>query len=145
MNRKHPASLLLALAVASSTGIAYAQTANPSASPSREQVRMETKEFLKTHRWDEATDAWMLKKGFEPPAGVVSRDIVKAQRDEFLRKNHWDEQTSTWVPRNPEPKSTSGLARAQLRADTIAFKRTHHWHEEEGRWDTNPATTAKKP
>ena len=141
MNRKHRFGLLLALAAASATGLVQAQTADSS---TREQVRMETKEFLKTHRWDEASSNWVLKKGVEPPTGVVSRDVVNAQRDEFLRKNRWDEQTSAWVARTPEPKTIGALSPAQMRADTIAFKRTHHWHEEEGRWDTNPAPRGKK-
>jgi hypothetical protein len=28
---------------------------------SREQVRIETAQFVRTHRWDETTDAWVAK------------------------------------------------------------------------------------
>jgi hypothetical protein len=29
---------------------------------SREQVRKETREFVRTHEWDEAAEAWTLKR-----------------------------------------------------------------------------------
>jgi hypothetical protein len=145
MNRKHTMSLLAALAIASTTGLVQAQSTDSSAaaSPSRAQVRMETKEFLKTHRWDEPSDTWVLKTGVEPPTGVVSRAVVKAQRDEFLRNNRWDEPNDMWVPRKPVPPTISTLTRAQVRADTIAFTRTHHWDEESEQWVANPPLKKK--
>lgn len=138
--------LLVALAIASASGYVQAQDASQARADSltREQVRMETKEFLKTHRWDEPSDTWVLKTGVEPPTGVVSRAVVKAQRDEFLRNNRWDEPNDMWVPRKPVPPTISTLNRAQVRADTIAFTRTHHWDEEAGQWVANPPLKMKK-
>ena len=142
---KHATGLLLALRIASTTVPVPAQTTGaPAAAPqSREQVRMETREFLRTHRWDEVSDTWLLKSGIEPPTGVVSRAVVKAQRDEYMRNNRWDEARAVWVPRQPVLPAVSSLTREQEREITIAFMRTHHWSEEKETWLLNPASGAK--
>ena len=139
MKRNHASPLFWALALAVVTTWGPAQAADPAAavSPTRAQVRMETKDFLKTHRWDESNDTWVLKSGVEPPTGVMSRAVVKAQRDEFLRLNRWDEPTDTWKSRSPVPAQASTLTREQVRADTLAFTRSHHWSEETERWEKN--------
>lgn len=140
MNHRHTTALLLLLALGPTAGSALAQSADPSAaaSPSRAQVRMETKEFLKTHRWDEPSDTWLLKSGVEPPTGVVPRAVVKAQRDEFLRLNRWDEPSNTWIVRKPAAPTISALTRAQVRMETKAFIRTHRWDEDTEAWVAMP-------
>ncbi|MDP4076357.1 DUF4148 domain-containing protein [Acidovorax sp. A1169] len=146
MNRIHYPSLLIALAIASTIGAAQAQSstgASPGGAATRTQVRMETKEFLKTHRWDEITETWMLKNGVEPPVGVIPRAVFRSQRDDFLRKNSWNDMNSTWVPRDPVPATLSNLTRAQQQADTLAFMRTHSWDEEGGEWVVNPSRQMK--
>lgn len=141
MNYKLPMGLLLALTLGSHVVVAQAQSAAP-ASPTRAQVRMDTKEFLQTHRWDQALGNWVLKAGVEPPVGVISRAEVKLKRDEFLRLNRWNRQTGGWVPRTAPPKAMSELTRQQVRDDTQAFMRTHEWSEETGTWVANPPRKA---
>ncbi|MDH4392680.1 MAG: hypothetical protein QE285_14815 [Aquabacterium sp.] len=139
MNCKHAIGFVLALVLSSTMGAAQAQSADAAStsSPSRAQVRMETKEFLRTHRWDEASELWLLKSGVEPPTGVLSRAEVRARRDEFLRLNRWDEAAETWILRKPAPPTISGLTREEVRAETIAFTRTHHWDEGAEGWVAN--------
>ena len=134
MNRKPLKRLLIALVLGSTLGLAQAQSMDASTSPSRSQVKMETKEFLRTHRWEELSDTWLLKSGVEPPTGVMSRATVRAQRDEFLRLNRWDEPSGAWIARKPAPPTISSLTREEVRVETIAFVRTHHWDEEVEGW-----------
>ena len=143
MNHKHLTALLLALVATAGTAQTRPADAAAEASPTRAQVRMETKEFLRTHRWDEPLETWILKSGVEPPTGVASRATVKAQRDEYMRRNRWVESTDTWVPRTPVPPTISSLTREQVRAETIAFTRTHHWDEETEAWVANRASKPK--
>ena len=145
MNAISTSKLFLALVLAGSVNLGHAQTTDSATagSPTRMQIRMETKEFLKTHRWDEATEVWVLKSGVEPPTGVVSRATVKAMRDEYMRLNRWDEPSATWVPRKPVPATPSTLTREQVRADTLAFTRTHHWSEEAEDWVLNAPRKTK--
>lgn len=110
----------------------------------RQQVKMETKEFLSTHTWDANTDVWSLKSGVEPPTGVMSRATVKAQRDEFMRNNRWDNAISSYVPIKPAPRELSTLTRAEMRAETVQFMRTHRWDEPTEMWIENPPARKKK-
>jgi len=135
-----PARLLLAAtALTLSTGL-FAHPANPAAgvtltgSPTRQQVKMERDEFLKTHRWDEASEEWMLKSGVEPPVGVKSRAEVKAERDSFLRTHRWEEPSGTWKTIGGEPRNLSGLSREQVKQDTARFLGTHRWDEQSESW-----------
>jgi hypothetical protein len=100
----------------------------------RQQVKMERDEFLKTHRWDEPTDMWMLRAGVEPPAGVMARSEVKAARDAFLSNNRWDESRGGWVPLKTAPRVISNLSREQVRLETRQFLRTHRWDEATSVW-----------
>jgi hypothetical protein len=134
MNRKPLSRLLVALVLGSTLGMVQAQSMDASAPPTRSTVKMETKEFVRTHRWDELSDTWMLKSGVEPPTGVLSRATVRAQRDEFLRLNRWDEPTEAWIPRKPAPPTISSLTREEVRVETSAFVRTHRWDEEVEGW-----------
>ena len=139
--------LLLGIALATSP-LVNAQTAaaTPQAPLSREQVKMERDEFLKTHRYDVETDNWVLKPGFEAPAGVKNREQVKAERDEFLRNNRYDNESHTWVPRKPSAGVASTLTRAQVREETRQFMRTHQWDSFNQAWqEVKPATKKNKP
>ena len=126
---KHPAlALLLAaswlfassptlaqVATKSAAAAAAATSGTPgsAASPTRMQVKMERDEFLKTHRWDEPTDTWVLRKGVEAPTGVLTRAEVKAARDSFLSQNRWDQTSDVWVPVGGQPRVMSTMSRAR--------------------------------
>jgi hypothetical protein len=101
-------------------------------------VKMDTKEFLSTHHWDEETDKWALNPGVTPPAGVISRAQVKAQRDAFLSKNRWNETASQYEPIGPVPRDMSTLTRAQVKAETRQFMLTHRYDEETADWVAVP-------
>ena len=139
--------LLLGMALATSP-LVNAQTtaATPQAPLTREQVKMERDEFIKTHRYDVETDNWVLKPGFEAPAGVKNREQVKAERDEFLRNNRYDNESSAWVPRKPSKGAVSTLSRAQVREETRQFMRTHQWDSFNQAWqEVKPAVKKSKP
>lgn len=122
-------SALALAALLACPGLAQAQTQAADAPLTRAQVKMEREEFMRTHRWHEATQTWMLRDGVEPPAGVKTRAEVKAERDAFVRTHRWDERVSGWVPREPAPRESSSLSRAQVKRDTVQFLRTHVWDE----------------
>lgn len=100
----------------------------------RQQVAMELKEFVKTHRWDEPTDMWVLKAGVEPPNGIRTRLEVKQARDKFLASNRWDQMQGRWVPLSGPPRDMSTLSRETVRAETTQFTHTHEWDELTGQW-----------
>ena len=112
---------------------AHAQTAADTATApvTRAEVKMETVEFLKTHRFDEEKGVWMLKSGVEPPAGVKPRAEVKAERDAFLRANRFS-QESGWMPLKSGPRDLGTMTRAQLAAETKQFLATHTFDEIKG-------------
>jgi hypothetical protein len=128
--------LVLAAACAALPSWAQAPAvADPTMQPlTRAQVKMDRDEFLKTHRWDEPSATWMLKKGVEPPTGVKSRAEVKAARDLFLANNRWDESRGGWTPLNLGPRNMGTLSRAAVRAETAQFMRTHQWDEQTEVW-----------
>lgn len=111
----------------------------------RQQVAMERSEFLKTHRWDEPTDTWMLKAGVEPPMGIKSRLEVKQARDQFLASNRWDEKQARWVPLAGAPRNMSTLSRDVVKAETVRFTRTHEWDELTGQWLERGSRKVTKP
>ncbi len=120
---------------------ALAQTA---ATPvTRMQIKMERDEFLKTHRWDEYGEVWMLKSGVEPPASVKSRAEVKAARDVFLRNHKWDSTAGGWLPLGAAPRDMSGMTREQVKAETDQFLRTHYWDEDSEGWLEKKSRTRK--
>jgi hypothetical protein len=110
----------------------------------RLQLKMDPKEFTRTHHWDEASDRWMLNAGVEPPAGVMARADVRAQRDVFLSNNRWDNVNSQYVPIKAGPRVMSSLTRAEVKAETIQFMRVHEWDEENSVWKELPKRKAKK-
>ena len=135
MKRLQALPLLLGLLFTSTATLVSAQSADekPSMPLTREQVKMERNEFLKTHRWDYTTDNWVLKSGVEPPMGMKSRAEVIAERDEFLRTHRWDLASDSWLPMEP-PKNMSMLTRAQVKADTEKFLSTHEWNDHREVW-----------
>ena len=112
---------------------AHAQTAaSPKAAPARETVKMETIDFLRTHRWDDERSSWMLKSGVDAPVGVKPRAEVKAERDTFLRANRWSTETSNWEPIKGGSRDMGTMSRAQVAAETKQFLATHTFDEEKG-------------
>ncbi len=129
-------ALLTLSLVAASTVFAAAPvvTTNPPGAVTRNQVRMERDEFLRTHIWNETSDIWSLKAGVEPPTGVKSRSEVKAARDAFLSNNKWDESRGGWQALGTAPREVSKLSRETVRLETRAFMRTHRWDEPTEAW-----------
>jgi hypothetical protein len=141
--------LLLGLALATSPLVnAQTSAATPQAPMTREQVKMERDEFLKSHRYDQVTENWVMKPGFEAPVGVKSRAEVKAQRDDFLRKHRYEggADSGKWVPLTDEEAKASNKSRAQVREETRQFVRTHQWDSVKEVWqDVKPAMKKSKP
>lgn len=142
--------IVLALTLAAASGPSLAQNANTGATAAaasapltRAQVKIDTAEFRRTHRWDVMSENWVLRAEFEPPEGVKSRAEVKAETVAFLRLNRWDEATENWIPLKAKPREMSTLSRAQVRAETIAFVRTHNFDEATGTWLMKPKPWAK--
>jgi hypothetical protein len=100
---------------------------------SREQVRMDRDAFLSMMRWDELTGMWVLKPGFEPPAGIKTRAEVIRMREEFLRMNRYDESTSSWVPLK-SAREMSTLSRDQVNMETVRFTMMYRWDEQRSEW-----------
>lgn len=135
--------LFLGLCFAVTAGAVNAQgTGGQPKAMTRDEVKMELQEFTRTHRWDGATDNWVLKPGFEAPKGAVSRAEVIAQRNEFLRNHRWDGPTESWVPEN-KPRDLGKRTREEVRAETKGFLRTHTWDEAKGAWVDNPQAKKK--
>ncbi len=128
------------------SGLAQAQTtvAKSETTLTRGQVKIERDEFLKTHRYDSATENWVLKSGIEPPPGIKSRAEIKAQRDEFLRNNRYDTATEAWVPVKGDATKTSTKSRRDVKEETLHFVRTHHWDDVTETWVENPLRGKKK-
>lgn len=143
MKRLQVLPLLLG-AILATSGMVNAQTAATKAESTltREQVKMERDEFLKTHRYDEYNDNWVLKSGFEAPVGLKSRAEVKADRDAFLRKHRYDVAENQWVPLTEEEAKTQ-KSREQVRDETKRFMSTHAWDEFNQVW-VEKKTAAKK-
>lgn len=148
-------AMTLAVTLAASMALpAYAQKPAPAAatqvntetgSPvARVQLKMDAKEFMRSHRWDEETDTWRMKTDMMPPSGVMSRAEVKAQRDLFLSKNKWNNVNSRYESIGPVPRNMSTLTRAEVKAETIQFMRTHDFNEETSTWVEVPYP-ARKP
>ena len=136
--------LLLCLVLGCTAPIAFGQNAdNTGAKPlSRAQVIMERNEFMRTHKYDSDHETWVLKPGFEPPAGIKTRAQVRAERDEFFKNNRYDQDHERWVPLKGEPKST--LTREQAKAEYAAFTRTHTWDSDREAWVDKKAANSKK-
>ncbi len=133
MKRFQAMLLPIGLVLAATVGVAGAQTPSGDSTKSRAEVKMETKEFLKTHQWDATNEAWMVKPDVAPPSGVRSRADVKADRDAYLKKHRWDETKQAWVEL-PQDRDMSKLSRDQVKMETKMFLKTHSYDEESGAW-----------
>ena len=109
--------IFLALALAAAGGSALAQNAGTAATAAaaavpvtRAQVKIDTAEFRRTHRWDVMSENWVLRDEFEAPVGVKSRAEVRAETVAFLRLNRWDEATDSWIALKTKPREMSTLA-----------------------------------
>ena len=136
--------LLLSLCVGFTTNMANAQSVgdNAASSLTREQVKKDRGEFLRTHHYDTVSENWVLKPDFEPPTSMKTRAEVRAERAEFIKTHKYDTVSDTWVPLKGEPKSE--LTREQVRAETAQFIRTHEWDEEAGGWVEKKVVSKKK-
>jgi hypothetical protein len=144
IRRSHAFPLWLGLALAAPL-LVHAQTTAP-APLTREQVKMERDEFMKTHRYDPVTENWVMKPGFEAPVGVKSRTEVRAERDAFLRKHRYDMADNQWVPLTDEEAKVSNKPRAQVREETRQFMRTHQWDTAKEAWqEIKPSAKKSKP
>lgn len=130
--------LLSGLLLISPATLVYAQTDSPAAMPlTREQVKRERDEFIRTHRYDTASENWVLKEGMEPPKSMKTRAEVKAERDAFLRSHRYDQASEMWVPIE-KPRDRSTLTREQVREETRQFLRTHSWDPVKDTWVAKP-------
>jgi hypothetical protein len=125
---------------------AWSQTASNGAEggKTRAQVIAERDEFLRTHRWDNCLDDWVVKDEFKTPEVSCTRDEVRKERDEFLRTHRWEPGADVWVPLKPQPRELSGLTREQVRRETIEFLRTHDWDEATSMWKEKPRLGPRK-
>jgi hypothetical protein len=136
MQQKHLVIMLCAATLALAGHHVQAQQAAATATPApltRAQVKMDRDEFIKSHRWDENSETWVLKQGFEPPAPMKGRAEVLKERNEFLKNNRWDATTGNWIPL-VQPRVISQLSREQVRKETREFIRTHEWDEAAEAW-----------
>jgi hypothetical protein len=136
MQQKQLALMLSATILALAGHHVQAQQAAATATPApltRAQVKMDRDEFIKSHRWDENSETWVLKQGFEPPAPMKGRAEVLKERNEFLKNNRWDATTGNWIPL-VQPRVISQLSREQVRKETREFIRTHEWDEAAEAW-----------
>jgi len=99
---------------------------------------------LKSHTYDSATETWVVKKGYEAPAGMKTRAEIKAERDEFLRNNRYDSATETWIPLKAQPRDMGTMTREQVREETRQFIRTHTWDDVKGVWVDRMLAKKKK-
>ena len=145
MKRLQFLPLLLGVVLTTSGWVNAQTTAAKAEAPlTREQVKMERDEFLKSHRWDPVNDNWVLKPGYEAPVGFKSRTEVKAERDDFLRKHRYDVTESKWVPLTEEEVKTIKKSREQVREETKRFLSTHSWDEFHQVWTDKKAVAKKK-
>jgi hypothetical protein len=137
--------LWLGLALAA-PHLVHAQTTASPAPLTREQIKMERDEFVRTHRYDPHTENWVMKPGFEAPTGVKTREQVRAERDEFLRNNRFDYVSGSWIPLKGSTGPESTRTRAQIREETRQFMRTHQWDTAKEVWlEVKPVAKKSKP
>jgi len=144
MKRLHIYPLLFCLLIGSTATLVSAQTDTPAATQlTREQVKRERDEFIRTHRYDPVSETWVLRKGMEPPSGMKTRAEVKAERDAFLRTHRFEPVSGAWVA-TETPRDRSTLTRAQVREEARQFHRTHEWDDNSSSWVEKKAVTKKK-
>ncbi len=99
----------------------------------RAEVKADRDTWMKTHRWSEEAEDWVLKSGQQPPPSTLSRAAARAERDLFLSKNRWVSQLG-WQPITPAPRNLGTMTRAQVRAETREFMRTHRYDDALSVW-----------
>ena len=121
---------------------APAVAASSEAAPlTRAQVKMERQEFVKSHRWDPESETWVLKEGFEPPAGLKTRAEVKAERVAFLRTHRWNTSTEMWDSITPEQGQAK--TRQEVREEAKQFAKTHEWDPITNTWSDKAPRRSK--
>jgi hypothetical protein len=133
MNFQRILSKIVGLSLVVGCGLAAAQTDASKAGATRDQVKMERTEFLRTHVYDAGRQDWMLKPGFEAPTGVMSRAEIKAARDQFLSMHRWNAGAQEWV-KLPGPREMSKVTRAQVKMERDMFIKTMMFNNETGTW-----------
>jgi hypothetical protein len=120
-------SNLVALAIATTSTISLAQTSSEKAAPSatRNEIKMERQEFMKSHRYDDVLEIWTLKPEYEAPAGMKTRAEIIAERNTFLSMNRYDAGTQEWVKLPGSPRDMSTMTRDQVKRERDAFSSTH--------------------
>lgn len=133
--------LLLGLLCAT-TGMVNAQSAGDNAAMptqsmttpmTREEVKRDRDEFIRTHRWDEEASDWVPKDGKAPATSMKSRAQVKTERNEFLRNNKYDMNNDAWMALKG-PRSMSTMSRDDVKSETREFLRTHRWDDKASKW-----------
>jgi hypothetical protein len=135
---------LSALPAAAQTPMPTTADAQADKPKTREQVKLERDEFLRSHYWSVDEDNWVLRPEFEAPFGVKTREQVKAERNRFLSTHRWDTGEDQWVSVGPEPRDISTLTRDQVRAETREFLRTHDWDMVEEVWVDKRSGTKRR-
>lgn len=144
MKRLHIYPLLFSLLFCSTATLVTAQTDTPAATQlTREQVKRDRDEFVRTHRYDPVSENWVLKESMEPPSGMKTRAEVKADRDAFLRTHRFEPVSGTWVA-SETPRDRSTMTRAQVREEARQFHRTHQWDDNTSSWVEKKVDTKKK-
>lgn len=101
---------------------------------------MDTAEFLRTHSWDPAEDAWVMNKDVTPPQGVKSRSEVIAAREKFLSENRWDKGFG-WVLIKADKGTMPSKTSEQLKMEAKQFAITHMYNEGDNVWVERNALT----
>jgi hypothetical protein len=75
----------------------------PSGMKTRAEVKAERDEFLRTHRYDQTSDAWVAA---ETPRNMstMTRAQVRDETRQFLRTHQWDDNASAWVAKKADTK-----------------------------------------
>jgi hypothetical protein len=146
MKRSKAIALAVGLSMALTSGFVYAQKADEKAGAglTRDQVKMERDEFLRTHLWDSNLDTWSLKSGVEPPTGVKSRAEVRGERDTFLSANRWNQTLDAWEPVKGGPRDMSKMSHDQVRVETQQFLKTHEWDNQTSKFVEKKERVVKK-
>jgi hypothetical protein len=146
MFRFSAAAVAASLLMAGAAPQVWSQTASNGAEggKTRAQVIAERDEWLRTHRWDNCLDDWVVKDEFKTPEVMCTRDEVRKERDEWLRTHRWDPGAEVWVPLKPQPRELSTLTREQVRKETIEFLRTHEWDDAISAWKEKPRLGPRK-
>jgi len=136
MKRSQAVVLISGLLLASTSCVVSAQAASDDASksPTRKEVKAETKEFLKMHQWDAVNEAWVVKPDMVPTTGLRSRADVKKERDAYLRTHRWDDTKEAWVELSQGPRDLNALPREQVKKETVMFLKTHSYNEDQNAW-----------